>query len=117
MQIVLGVFFLSVISALATWSAGYFNLPIPGPILGFLLLLLVCMMRKESWDALDRASKFLTMILPLLIMPSCIGIMDHWYLIKDEWLAITVAVSASVLLTLITTPMLIARVERERGAP
>jgi holin-like protein len=114
-KIAVGIGILSLVSWIANWATDFFALPVPGAIMGLLLLALFCGIRGRSFAALDRSSQFLTLLLPLLIMPSSIGIMDHWHLIKEEWLAITVAIVASVLLTLITTPKLIAKIEGKRN--
>lgn len=111
-KLLLGVAVLCLLSVLGNALSSALALPLPGAIIAFIVLLVCCLWRGQSHDAVDGASKSLTLILPLLIMPSSIGIMEHWALIKAEWLAILVAISASLLLTLLTTPWLVARVER-----
>ncbi len=108
---IFGLIIVSGISVLATWLTGLFSIPVPGAILGLLLLSAICLMRGKTGASLDRSSQVLTLLIPLLIMPSCIGIMDHWQLIKKEWLAITLAITSSVIFTLITTPWLMAKLE------
>lgn len=103
---ILGLISLCLISILSSWLAAQFNIPIPGAILGLLLLTAIITLRGKPGASLERSSQLLTLLIPLLIMPSCIGIMDHWYLIKKEWFAILVAISVSVLFTLLTTPWL-----------
>lgn len=111
-KLLLGVAVLYLLSALGNALSSALALPLPGAIIAFIILLVWCLWRGHSHHSLDDASKSLTLILPLLIMPSSIGIMEHWALIKAEWLAILIAISASLLLTLFTTPWLVARVER-----
>ena len=108
---ILGLLSLCAISVLSSWLAVQFSIPVPGAILGLLLLAGICILRGKPGASLDRASQLLTLVLPLLIMPSSIGIMDHWHLIKSEWFAILVAITGSVLFTLITTPWLYSRMQ------
>lgn len=116
---ILGLLSLCLLSALATWLTDYLNIPIPGAIIGLLLLAGICSIRGKPGAALDRSSQFLTLLMPLLIMPSCIGIMDHWHLIKQEWFAILVAITGSVVFTLLTTPWLFSklRIALEQETP
>jgi len=107
----LGLLILSAISALATWGAAQLHIPIPGAILGLLVLLFICFLRGKPGAAIERSSQTLILFIPLLILPSCIGIMDHWHLIKEEWLAIMVAILTSVVFTLVTTPWLYSKLK------
>lgn len=114
MKISIGLLVLCVLSVLGAWVSKFFGIPIPGAILALLALAAYCVYRGKSHHSLDRASQTLTLLLPLFIMPSSIGIMDNWDLIKQEWLAITVAIFGSVLFTLITTPVLIKKLENQK---
>lgn len=106
---IFGLLSLCAISVLSNWLAEQLNIPIPGAIIGLLLLMGLCAFRGRAGASLDRSSQLLTLLIPLLIMPSCIGIMDHWHLIKKEWLAILIAITLSVLFTLISTPWLYSK--------
>ena len=108
---IIGLLIICSVSVVTTYLAELLNIPIPGAIIGLLLLSGICFWRGESSAGLDRSSQLLTLLIPLLIMPSCIGIMDHWHLIKKEWLAIIVAITCSVLFTLITTPWLYSKMK------
>lgn len=112
---ILGLLSLCAISVLTTWLAEQFNIPIPGAIIGLLLLTALCVFRGKPGASLERSSQLLTLLIPLLIMPSCIGIMDHWHLIKKEWLAILIAITFSVLFTLVTTPWLYSKLRIDDG--
>lgn len=107
---ILGIVVICAISVVSAWLVQVLGIPIPGAIVGLLLLTGLCVMRGKPGAALDRASQLFTLLIPLLIMPSCIGIMEHWTLLKKEWLAIVIAIAVSVVFTLITTPWLYARI-------
>ncbi|MCH2157411.1 MAG: CidA/LrgA family protein [Oleiphilaceae bacterium] len=116
---VFGLVSLCLISVLATWLVDQLSIPIPGAIIGLLIVFTICVFRGKPGKYLERSSQTLTLYIPLLILPSCIGIMDHWHLIQKEWLAILVAICVSVLFTLITMPWLFAKLvskdEREQS--
>ncbi|KZZ37084.1 MULTISPECIES: CidA/LrgA family protein [unclassified Oleiphilus] len=111
---IFGLLILCAISIFASLVTELFNIPVPGAILGLLLLTGICVLRGKTGASLDCSSQVLTILIPLLIMPSCIGIMDHWHLIKKEWLAILIAISSSVIFTLVTTPWLIEKLEKSQ---
>ncbi len=110
---IFGLLSICALSAFSTWLAGYLQLPIPGAIIGLLALFFFCLKRGKPGASLERASQSLTVLIPLLILPSCIGIMDHWHLIKREWLPILIAITVSVVFTLVTTPWLYAKLCRD----
>lgn len=110
---ILGLLSLCIVSVAASWLAELVNFPIPGPIVGLLVLTGICLYRGKVSASLDRASQRLMLYIPLLIMPSCIGIMDHWSLIKEEWFAILLAISLSTIFTIVTTPWLYAKLQPE----
>ena len=106
-----GLLIICAISAIGSWLTTHLGIPVPGAILGLLALTAICLYRGKSTKSLDRSSQLFTLLIPLLIMPSCIGIMEHWHLIKKEWIAISVAIMASLMFTLLTTPWLISKLE------
>jgi holin-like protein len=78
--------------------------PIPGPVLGMVLLLLTLHLRggevKEEWR---QAAQGLLSHLSLLFVPAGVGVMLYWRQITQEWLAICVALVVSTLLALLCT--------------
>lgn len=86
------------------WS----HLPVPGPVIGMLLLFVGLMLRGGAPKGLARVVDGLLAHLALLFVPAGVGIMLHLGALRQEWLAITVALVASTLLTLTTTGLLMA---------
>lgn len=79
--------------------------PVPGPVLGMLLLLLVLIWRGGPGEDLRNASQGLLGNLSLLFVPAGVGIMVHGHRIADEWLALVVALVGSTVLTLAVTAL------------
>ncbi len=79
------------------------GLPIPGPVLGMLLLFAFLLWHGDPPPALRRVSETLLNYLALLFVPAGVGIMVHFQLIARDWLAISVALVVSTAVTLIAT--------------
>lgn len=92
------------------------QLPVPGPVLGMLLLLLVLIWRGGPSDNLRNTSQGLLGHLSLLFVPAGVGIMVHGHRIADEWLALVVALLFSTVLALAVTA-LVMRACRGRSSP
>ncbi|GAC1387284.1 MAG: CidA/LrgA family protein [Herpetosiphon sp.] len=79
------------------------GLPLPGPVLGMLLLFLVLLFLGEVPTALRNTSASLLRHLSLLFVPAGVGIMAHWAVLRAEWLPILAVVVGSTLLTMAAT--------------
>ncbi len=78
------------------------RLPAPGPVLGMALLFGILLWRGAP-DWLDQVGQGLLRFLPLFFVPAGVGVMNHIQLMRTEWLAITVALLASTIMTMIAT--------------
>lgn len=92
------------------------QLPVPGPVLGMLLLLLMLIWRGGPSENLRSAGQGLLGNLSLLFVPAGVGIMVHGHRIADEWLALVVALLFSTILTL-TVTALVMRACQSRCTP
>jgi holin-like protein len=73
------------------------GLPIPGPVLGMLLLFALLMMRGLS-DELDHVAGVLLDNLSLLFVPAAAGVVQNLSRLQADWLPILAAVIGSTLL-------------------
>ena len=78
-------------------------LPVPGPVVGMILLFLTLLIRRRSSEALDRSSATLLGHLSLLFVPAGVGMVVHLNLIAAEWLPILLTLLLSTLITLAST--------------
>ena len=91
------------------------GLPVPGPVIGMVLLFAGLVVHGQLPDELARIGDTLLAHLSLLFVPAGVGVMLHAGLIGDEWLAISVALVASTLLTIAVTAAAMVAFTRMRG--
>ena len=82
------------------------GLPIPGPVLGMVMLFVTLMIRGNAPDSLSEASSALLSHLSLLFVPAGVGMMTHFGRIADEWLPITLALFLSTVITMVATALI-----------
>ena len=90
-------------------------LPVPGPVLGTVLLLAGLAVRGSIPPALHETAQGLLRHLSLLFVPAGVGMMLHVARIRAEWLAIVTALLVSALLTLAVTAFVFRMVDRLIG--
>lgn len=94
-----------------------FKLPVPGPVLGMLLLFLALMLRGGPGKELQTTSQTLLQHLSLLFVPAGAGIMLHLHRVADEWLPLVLSLIISTLATLIVTALAMKFCQRSPAAP
>lgn len=82
-----------------------FHLPVPGPVLGMLMLLVWCLTVTPSLE-LQNTSQGLLAFLPLFILPASAGIVDYGALMRTAWLPIGLALLVSLAISFWITPQL-----------
>jgi len=83
--------------------ARLFKLPIPGPVVGMMLLFAGLVIRRGIPENLEKTGTTLLSHLSLLFIPAGVGITVHLKLLADEWLPIVVALIVSTVITLAVT--------------
>ncbi|HEX6735900.1 MAG TPA: CidA/LrgA family protein [Azonexus sp.] len=96
--------------------ARYFALPVPGPVIGMLLLFVALVLRGGPGDELRTTSQNLLQHLSLLFVPAGTGIMVHLHRVADEWLALLLSLLISTVVTLVVTALAMAYCQR-RAVP
>lgn len=92
------------------------DLPIPGPVIGMLLLFLTLLARGRAEDELRSGSGALLQHLSLLFVPAGAGIMLHLQRVGNEWLPITLALVISTFAGLAVTALVLkAMIGKEAG--
>ena len=71
------------------------TIPVPGPVVGMLLLLVILFARGGVPDALGQTTGGLLDHLSLLFVPAGVGIIVHLPLVAAEWPAIVTHPSSS----------------------
>ncbi len=90
------------------WSGA----PLPGPVVGMVLLFLALRWRQALPDALRATAETLLSHLSLLFIPAGVGIVQYGSLLAREWLAVVVALVLSTLITAAVTALVMQAVIR-----
>lgn len=93
------------------------GIPIPGPVIGMLLLLVILILRGGPPRPLQRLATGLLNHLSLLFIPAGAGVISYLALLADNWLAVLLTIIGSTLITIIVTAftlrLLMRRTDRE----
>ncbi|CAM3409973.1 CidA/LrgA family protein [Halomonas lysinitropha] len=97
------------------------TLPIPGPVIGMVILLVALMIRGRVPASLRLTGEGLLRYLTLLFVPAGVGLMVHFELIGADLWPIAVTLVASTALTLGVTAWVLQRLQhghaRRNGRP
>ncbi|MGF1595034.1 MAG: CidA/LrgA family protein [Kiloniellaceae bacterium] len=80
-----------------------FDIPVPGPVLGLVLLLALLALRRGVPETLEGTAVGLLKHLSLLFVPAGVGVLQHLGRIEAEWLAIAAALLVSSVATIVVT--------------
>jgi len=106
-------FFILVVCQLVGEALSYFcALPIPGAILGMLVLLVFLMVSGGVSRELNKAATNLFPFLPLFLIPTSVGVMVLLPTLGDELWAIVLALTTSTVISFLVTPWLMLRLKR-----
>jgi len=88
------------------------RIPVPGPVLGMLMLFLSLWLRGRPSASLDSASSALLSHLSLLFVPAGVGLITHLDRIAQEWLPIAITLLLSTLITMSASAAIMLAVMR-----
>ena len=75
-----------------------FRLPVPGSILGMILLFLALQFKILEFRHVDEAGSFLINNMTILFLPAGVGIMAKWNLISHFWAQILLIVVGALII-------------------
>lgn len=104
--------FLQLIGEAIVYMTG---VPIPGPVIGMILLLISLIIKKGVPESFDTAANGLLRYLALLFVPAGVGVTLHFHLIAEEWLAITASVILATLLTIVFSALIMKSMVKSDG--
>lgn len=94
-------------------TVGSLRLPLPGAVVGLMLLFTVLVIRGSVPDNLRATSATLLQYLMLLLVPATTGLMLHFQRLGREWLPIMLAgfvgTAVTMAVTAVTFRLLVAR--------
>jgi len=80
--------------------ARLFSLPVPGPVIGLILLLLFLLRRGKVDEPIAIVSSTLTRHLGLLFVPAAVGVVMFWPQLRENLWAVGAALLVSVIATI-----------------
>lgn len=95
----------------------YLEIPIPGPVVGMLLLFSGLMIRGNIPEPLAQTANGLLEQLSLLFVPAGVGVMTHLTLLGKQWLPLTASLVVSTLLTIAVTGLLMQKLAGKEDQP
>jgi putative effector of murein hydrolase LrgA (UPF0299 family) len=88
------------------------HLPVPGPVLGLVLMLAFLALRKHIPASLETTAGGLLKHLSLLFVPAGVGVLQHLARIQAEWLALATALLVSSVATIVVTAVVMRAMMR-----
>jgi holin-like protein len=88
------------------------GLPVPGPVVGMLLLFVTLAARGGGPQWLRDTCQGLLSHLSLLFVPAGVGVLLHFDRLGAEWLPIVVALVASTVVTIAVTALVMRALQR-----
>ena len=116
MPLIYGLTVLLVFQLIGEVGVRALDMPVPGPVVGMLLLLLTLVVRRGVPVALDQSANGLLSHLSLLFVPAGVGLMVYLDRIGAEWLPILLTLVLSTLLTMAVTAWVMLGIQRLTGA-
>ena len=80
-----------------------FDLPLPGSVVGMVLMLIVLRVGLVKLEWVTEASELLLKNLSMLFVPAGVGVMVYFELISRQWLSLTIATVASTIAAIAVT--------------
>lgn len=96
------------------------GLPLPGPVVGMVLLFLFLVVRGRLVSPgvpaqLAAVGDGLLSHLSLLFVPAGVGVMAHFALLEADWIALSTAIIGSSVLTIIVTAYTLLAIRKMAG--
>jgi holin-like protein len=82
------------------------QIPIPGPVLGMLLLFLSLFFFKKTKRLVNKSSSAILSHLSLLFIPAGVGLMTHFSRLEQVWMPISVALFFGAIISFVATAWL-----------
>ncbi|NIE75937.1 CidA/LrgA family protein [Pantoea sp. Ap-967] len=117
MQVLRGLTELVIFQLMGSLISSSILKPVPGPIVGLVLLLVFLCVRGELSSSVEQAAGWLLRCMPLLLVPAAVGVMAWYSVIQPMGWALLVVLCVSLVPTMIFAGLLMqALVKRsQRG--
>jgi holin-like protein len=103
---------LLVFQTLGEGLAYAFSLPVPGPVIGMLLLFCFLLVRRDAALKLAPITIEFLKHLSLLFVPAGVGVMVYARRVAAEWVPIAAALVLSTVVSLVVTALVLRRLQK-----
>ncbi|MGG7178568.1 CidA/LrgA family protein [Clostridium paraputrificum] len=93
--------------------SGLLNLPIPGNILGMLILLILLCTKIIKVEQIETVSNFLLDHLAFFFIPAGVGLMTSVGIIKDTWAKLIIVCIITTIVIIASTGLIVQFVSRK----
>ena len=91
----------------------FIDIPIPGNILGMILIFVALKLKLIKLETVKPASDKLIKYMVLFFVPFGVGLMSYFDFIKSYWIVLSVAAGLSTLITLYVTAIVQQKLEKD----
>lgn len=91
------------------------DLPIPGPVIGMVILFCGLVVRRGTPKGLEGAGGLLLRNLPLLFVPAGVGVITNLDILASSWAAIAGAIIIGTVVTIAVTGLVMQLLNRRQG--
>jgi holin-like protein len=112
MNLIYGLTLLLVYQLIGEVGVRALDIPVPGPVVGMLLLFLTLLVRGGIGESVERTATGLLSHLSLLFVPAGVGMMVHFDRLAAEWVSILLALVLSTVLTMVLSAWLMRAMQR-----
>ena len=95
----------------------FLSLPVPGPVLGLLLLFAMLLLRGEAAAPLRDAANGVLRHFSVLFVPAGAGVLLHANRVGQDWLPLAAALVGSTVLSIGVTALCLRALLRHRPGP
>lgn len=105
---------------LAIYFAGeilvkFFNLPVPGNIIGMILLLILLCTNIIKLEMVDTVSNFFLDHLAFFFIPAGVGLLTSLTVIKDSWIRLLIVCFLTTIITIGVTALVVDFMTKGKG--
>ena len=90
------------------------DVPIPGAVVGMVVLLVGLMVIGKVPEGLRVSSEGLLKVLPLLLVPAGVGLMTHFGVLSEYWAQLLISLFVSTLVTMLVVAGLLKLMSKEK---
>jgi len=111
---VLQIILLFFISIAMNWLANRLHLPIPGSILGIIVIFALLKLNVIKLTWIERGANLLLAELLLFFIPSAVGIMKYFPLLESDGIRILAVVIFSTFIVMLSSGLIASRITKRR---